>query len=177
MLKEILERRSCRNFDPNKMVKDEDIDKITQAGLMAPSAINQQDGKIIIIKDKKVRDELMKLNQSIMGRDVDPFYGAPVILLVLNKKTKFAQYDGSLMMGHMMLEATHLGINNIWIHRAKEEVESPQIKEILKDVPINFDEYEGIGHLAIGYQKEPKFAPKVIKEDRVYKIQFVIHLY
>ena len=170
MLKEILERRSCRNFDPSKMVKDEDIDKIVKAGLLAPSAINQQDGKIIVIKDKKVRDQIMKLNQSIMGRDVDPFYCAPVVLLVINKKTKFAQYDGALMMGQMMLEATHLGINNIWIHRAKEEVESPQIKEILKDVPINFDEYEGIGHLAIGYQIEPKFAPKVIKEDRVYKI-------
>ena len=58
MLKEIIERRSCRNFDPNKMVKDEDIDKIVKAGLMAPSAKNLQDGKIIVIKDKKVRDEL-----------------------------------------------------------------------------------------------------------------------
>ena len=170
MLKEIIERRSCRNFDPNKKVKDEDIDKIVLAGLMAPSAMNQQDGKIIVIKDKKVRDELMELNKSISGRPGDPFYGGPVVLLVINKKTKFAQYDGSLMMGHMMLEATHLGINNIWIHRAKEELESPRIKEILKDVHLNLDEYEGIGHLVIGYQKENQLSPKVIKDDRVYKI-------
>ena len=170
MLKEIVERRSCRSFDPNKKIDEACILKIVQAGLLAPSAMNRQESVIIVIQDKKKRDELMELNKSIMGRDVDPFYGAPVILLVANKKTAFAQYDGALVMHSMMMEATHLGIANIWIHRAKEEFERPELKEILKDIDIYIDEYEGVGHLAIGYSLNKDYPPKVIKDKRVYKI-------
>ena len=172
MLKEIKERRSCRKFDTNRYPSDEDIDKIVQAGLLAPSAVNFQDSIIIVIKDKKTRDAIMELNDSfrtVAGRG-DPFYGAPVIFLVMNKKTQFAQYDGALVMENMMLEATHLGLGSIWIHRAKEEVASGKLKEILKDAPYNFDEYEGVGHMALGYSLVEEYPPKIIKENRVYKI-------
>ncbi len=171
MLKEIKHRRSCRDFDENLYPSEEEVNKIIEAGLRAPSAKNLQDSIIIQIKDKKVRDELMRLNQSIFVRgEFDPFYGAPIILLVIAKKSQFAQYDGALTMENMMIEATHLGIDSIWIHRAKEELERPEIKEILKDIPLNLDEYEGIGHLAIGYSKSGKYRDIQIKENRTYKI-------
>ncbi len=171
MLKEIENRRSCRNFDKDRYPSDEDINKIVKAGLLAPSAINGQDGVIIIFKNKEARDKLMLLNKKYAHFPVDdPFYRAPVILLVMNKKTPFAKYDGSLMMENMMLEATHLGIANIWIHRAKESVEDPEFKELVKDLDINIDEYEGIGNLAIGYSLNDNYPPKKIKENRVYKI-------
>ena len=87
-----------------------------------------------------------------MGRDgTDPFYGAPVILVVLAKKDAPTHvYDGSLVLGNMMLAAHSLGLSTCWIHRAKEEFESAEGKEILKELGIEGD-YEGIGHLALGY--------------------------
>ena len=171
MLKEIKERRSCRNFDQNRYPSDEDINSIVDAGLIAPSAVNFQESVIVVIKDKKVRDQVMELNNSFrMKPGGDPFYGAPVILLVMNKKTDFAKYDGSIVLYSMMLEAERLGLATCWIHRAYNEISNPRMKEILKDVPLNLDEYEGVGHLALGYSLNKDYPPKPIKPNRVFKI-------
>lgn len=116
---------------------------------------------------------LRKRTARIMGapEGVDPFYGAPVILVVLaNKAIPTHVYDGSLVMGNLMNAAESLGVANIWIHRAKEEFESDFGKNIFADLGIE-GEYEGIGHCALGYAVEPakKAAPR--KEDYVYYIR------
>lgn len=86
---------------------------------------------------------------------MDPFYGAPVILIVLaDKSVPTHVYDGSLVMGNLMNAAQSLGVASIWIHRAKEEFESDFGKKLLADLGIE-GEYEGIGHCAIGYAAEP----------------------
>ena len=91
------------------------------------------------------------MNAQVMGSNSDPFYGAPVVLIVLaNKNYGTYVYDGSLVMGNLMLAAHELGIASCWIHRAKEEFESPEGKQILKDLGITGD-YEGIGHCILGY--------------------------
>lgn len=99
------------------------------------------------------------MNAKIMGTDIDPFYGAPVVLIVLADKTVPTHvYDGALVMENLMLAAQDLGIGSCWIHRAKEEFESEEGKEILKSLGIEGD-YEGIGHCILGYPaKEPKKA-------------------
>ena len=171
MLKEIENRRSCRKFDAKKYPSDEMINEIIEAGLHAPSAKNNQDGVILVVKSKDARDKLMKINKKYLRFEAeDPFYHAPVILLVMNKKTPFAKYDGALMMENMMLEATHLGLGNIWIHRAKESLEDPEFKEIVKGFDINIDEYEGIGNLALGYSLMDSYPPKKIKDKRYFVI-------
>lgn len=96
------------------------------------------------------------------GSNQRPFYGAPVVLIVLaNKNYGTYVYDGSLVMGNLMLAAHELGIASCWIHRAKEEFESPEGKQILKDLGITGD-YEGIGHCILGYAdcEEPTAAPR-----------------
>ena len=79
-------------------------------------------------------------------------------------------YDGSLAMGNLMLAAHALGVASCWIHRAKEEFELPEGREILKQLGIEGD-YEGIGHCILGYADtpEPQAAPR--KENRVYYIK------
>ena len=162
----IKERRSCKSYT-DRMVSDTDINKVITAGLYAPSGMNLQDGMIIAITNKEVRDNLAKLNASVMGRDSDPFYGAPVVLLVLVKKHRNSKYDGSCMIENMLLEAYSLGLGSCWIHRAKEELEDPLAKEILKNLDINLDEYEGVGHVILGYSNNYLPKPKPIKENRV----------
>ena len=78
-------------------------------------------------------------------------------------------YDGSLVMGNLMLAAHALGIGRCWIHRAKEEFERPEGLGILKSLGIE-GEYEGIGHCVLGYAKGdyPKTPPR--KENWVYYI-------
>ncbi|MCI9638805.1 diguanylate cyclase [Anaerotruncus sp. 80] len=143
-------RRSIRKFKPD-MVPKEIIEQIIEAGTFAATGMNYQDPIIIAVTNKEVRDRLSKLNAEIMGSDSDPFYGAPVVLIVLaDKKIPTHVYNGSLVMGNLMLAAHSLGIGSCWIHRAKEEFERTEGQEILESLGIEGD-YEGIGHCVLGY--------------------------
>lgn len=164
-------RRSCRSFDADKMVSQEDIQAIIKAGTYAPNGRGKQSPIIIAVTNKELRDEISKENARIMGTDIDPFYGAPVILIVLaDKNIPTYQYDGSLVMGNLMNAAESLGIASIWIHRAKEEFESDFGKKILANLGIEGD-YEGIGHCALGYAAGVVNGPAPRKENYVYYIQ------
>ena len=132
--------------------------------------MGKQSPIIIAVTDKTVRDKLSGMNAAVMGADIDPFYGAPVVLIVLaDKSCGTYLYDGSLVMGNLMLAAHSEGISSCWIHRAKEEFESEEGKAILRDLGITGD-YEGIGHCILGYAdgQEPEAAPR--KNGYIYHI-------
>jgi len=171
MLKAMRERRSVRKYKPD-MVPQELIDQVIEAGLYAASGHGSQSPIIIAVTDKKVRDHFSAANAKIMGQDgADPFYGAPVVLIVLADKTKPTYvYDGSLVIGNMMLMADSLGLGSCWIHRAREEFDSTGGKAFLKLHGIEGD-FEGIGHCILGYPAEEKPAPLPRKEHRVYYIK------
>ena len=168
MLDVIKTRRACRSFS-SREVEQEKINEIIEAGLLAPSGMNRQTPVIIAIKDKKTRDALAKLNMSFMGREGDPFYGAPVILLVIASKEGLSLHDGGACIENMLLEATNQGLASCWIHRADEEIKSKEGKELLSFTGLNYDDYTGIGHVVIGYPNEGyKPAPKIVKDNRVF---------
>lgn len=170
VMNNITTRRSIRKYKPDMLPK-ETIDRIIQAGTYAPTGMGKQSPIIIAVTNKELRDKLSKMNAQIMGTDTDPFYGAPVVLIVLADKSRPTYlYDGSLVMGNLMLAAHDEGIGSCWIHRAKEEFESPEGKEILKSLGIEGD-YEGIGHCILGYAdgEEPKVALR--KENYVYYVE------
>ena len=172
IIKAIKERRSIRKFKPD-MPKREDIDTIIEAGLYAPSGMGKQSSIIIAVTNKELRNKISRDNCKIGGWDenFDPFYGAPVILIVLaDKSSPNHVYDGSLTMENIMLAAHSLGLGSIWINRAREEFETEDYNKILKDLGIT-GEYAGIGHCAIGYidGESPKPAPR--KSNRVFYIE------
>lgn len=170
-LKVLETRRSCRNFKPD-MISEEELDAIIKAGTYAATGMGKQSPIIIAVTDKKLRDEIMEENRKIGGWDAgfDPFYGAPVILIVLARKdVRTYVYDGSLVMGNLMNAAESLGVASIWIHRAKEEFESEFGKDLLKKLGVE-GEFEGIGHCALGYAAAPAKAPAPRKADYVYRV-------
>lgn len=167
VIQTIKDRRSCRKYK-DTMIPKEDISEIIEAGLYAASGMGRQSTIILAITDKKVRDQLSKMNASIMNSNNDPFYGAPVVLVVLaDKNVPTAIYDGSLVMGNLMLAAEAKGIASCWIHRAKEEFESEEGKALLKQLGIE-GEYEGVGHCILGYAEGEKTKAADRKENRVY---------
>ena len=130
-IKNMIERRSVRGYKPD-MIPKEDLDLILEAGTYAATGMGMQSPVIVAVTDKATRDQLSKMNADVMGTDTDPFYGAPVILVVLaNKAVPTHVYDGSLVMGNLMNAAESLGVASIWIHRAKEEFESDFGKKFL----------------------------------------------
>lgn len=140
-LKVLETRRSCRNFKPD-MIKDEELKAIIKAGTYAATGMGKQSPIIIAVTDKKLRDEIMLANRKVAnwGEDYDPLNAAQ-----------------------------SLGVASIWIHRAKEEFESDFGKDILQKLGIT-DDYEGIGHCALGYAAEPPKEPAPRKENYVYYI-------
>lgn len=170
VIEELKKRRSCRKYLPDSIPEDV-LNRILEAGTYAPTGRNFQSPIIIAVTDKKVRDELSKLNSDIIGMsNNDPFYGAPVVLIVLaDKKVPTYIYDGSLVMGNLLLAAHAEGIGSCWIHRAKEEFETEQGKALLASLGITGD-YEGIGHCILGYPdcEHPDAAAR--KEDYIYHI-------
>lgn len=162
-------RRSCRAYKP-ELIEEEKLNAIIEAGTYAATGMGKQSPIIIAVTDKALRDKLSKMNAAIMGVNIDPFYGAPELLIVLaNKEMPTYLYDGSFVMGNMMNAAADLGVANCWIHRAKEEFESEEGKAILKDLGIEGD-YEGIGHLILGYAAKPEAEPAPRKADYVYRV-------
>ena len=171
IIKAIEERRSIRKFQPTMPAK-EDLAQIVEAGLYAASGMGRQSAIIVAVTNKELRDQLAKTNAEIMGKpDFDPFYGAPAILIVLaDKSCRTAIYDGSLVMGNMMLAAHSLGLGSIWIHRAKEEFESDWGRNLLRSLGVNGD-YEGIGHCALGYADGDYPAAPARNEGRIFYVK------
>ena len=164
-IKCLMTRRSVRSFDPERIPSDELIKEVVTAGEYAPTGRGMQSPRIVVITNKAVRDRLSKLNAEVMGTTSDPFYGAPVILLVLaDKERPTYLYDGSLVMGNLMNAAHTLGLGCCWIHRAKEIFSSAEGKAMLKEWGIEGD-YEGIGHVALGYAPNEPAEAKPRKED------------
>lgn len=162
-------RRSVRSYKPD-MVPDELIDKVVEAGTFAATGMGRQSPIIIVVKDRETRDKLSKINAEIMGGDSDPFYGAPVVLIVLaDRSSPTFVYDGSLVMGNLMLAAHALGLGSCWIHRAKEEFDLPSGKDFLRSIGIDGD-YEGIGHCILGYVDGDYPEAKPRKENWVYSV-------
>lgn len=172
VIKAMIERRSIRKFKSD-MPSKELVDEVINAGLYAASGMGKQNPIIISVTNKEFRDKLAKINAKIAGwpEDFDPFYGAPVVLIVLADKNWFTGvYDGSLVIGNMMLAADTLGLGSCWIHRAKEEFEMKEYKELLKNLGVE-GEWEGVGHCAIGYADMPKPTPPERKNGRVFYLE------
>ena len=168
MLEVIKKRRACRKFS-SKPIEQEKIKEVVEAGLLAPSGKNLQTPVVIAISDKKTRDELMEINRRIMGIEgIDPFYGAPTVLLVIANKQGISIHDGAACIENMLLEATNQGLGSCWIHRAKEEIELPEVKKLLSFTGLDFDNYIGVGHVIIGYPDNYQVPPKSIKEGRAF---------
>lgn len=163
-------RRSVRAYLPNA-VPEEKLERILRAGLYAASGMGRQSAMILCVTDKALRDRLMRMNAAIMGTpEKDPFYGAPCVLVVLaDRSIPTAVYDGSLVLGNMMLAAHAEGLGSCWIHRAREEFDSDEGKAILHDLGVEGN-YEGVGHLIVGYADgaEPEAKPR--REGRVLRV-------
>lgn len=171
-IKDIISRRSVKKYKPDA-VPQELVAEVCKAGTYAPTGMNRQSPIIIAVTNRELRDRISAMNLDIiMKRSMttssghsDPFYGAPVVLVVLARKDANTRvYDGSLVMANMMIAAHSLGLGSCWIHRAKEEFESEEGKQILRDLGVS-DEYEGIGHCILGYPADDALKPQVARKD------------
>lgn len=171
-IEDIIARRSVKKYE-SRMIPMELVEEVVKAGTYAPSSMNQQSPIIIAVTNKEMRDRLSRINLEIVMKGnlkttsghSDPFYGAPVVLVVLAKKEIANRvYDGSLVMENLMVAAQSLGLGSCWIHRAKETFETEEGKQILRDLGVT-EEYEGIGNCILGYAATDALKPQAPRKD------------
>lgn len=165
----IKSRRSIRSYRPDAIPK-ELLDAVLEAGTYAPSAMGRQSATIVAVTDKAVRDELMRLNAEVMGTQSDPYYGAPVIVLVLADGT-IPTYieDGSCVLENLMLAAHAVGLGSVWVNRERQIFDSERGKQLLREwnLPTTL---RGVGAIALGYPQGEAPQPKGRKKDYIVHI-------
>lgn len=164
----LISRCSTKSYT-DRQVPDELLDKVLEAGLYAPSGLNNQKVVMVAVRDKQTRDTLARLNSQIRGVESDTFYGAPCVIIVLSDPQRDTWVeDGSLVMGNLLNAAQSLGLASCWIHRARETFDLPEGKALLKKWGLP-ETYRGIGNCILGYaHKEPAKKPR--KENRIIKV-------
>ena len=171
MLEAMKNRRSIRSYRKDLMIQEDVLQEILKTATYAPTGGGRQSPVIIAIKDKEMRDHISKLNAQIMGdKDADPFYGAPVIALVLADGSRSTWVeDGTNVLCYLMLAAKACGVSSVWVHREKEIFESEEGKKLLKQLGLS-ENLKGVGAVALGYNtgEEPQAAPR--KEDYILEI-------
>ncbi len=145
--KELASRRySVRSYN-SKNVEKESIVRILETARIAPSAVNFQPWKIIVVTD----ESLLKQLHEAYPRDW--FKTAPVCLVALgdhdrgwhrpNDQKDYTDIDVTIAIDHLMLAATEEGIGSCWICNFNAEMVSD-----LFDLPSNL---EPIALVPLGY--------------------------
>lgn len=159
----LMSRRAIRSFKPEQ-ITDEELLTVLNAGTYAPTARGSQSPVIIAVQEPGDRQAVSALNAKVMGRDIDPYYGAPTIILVLAPDDGFAQLNGSAVLTNMVNAAYATGLGSCWIHRPYEMFRTEEGKALLKKWCVE-GELIGIGSIALGYATGEAPAPKARKEN------------
>lgn len=154
VIRTIKERRSIRSYK-NDQISDAQLDAILEAGAYAASGMGTQSTVLVAVQNPEAIAMMSGLNAKVMGMDIDPFYGAPTVVIVFANTAETATpvEDGSLVIGNMMLAAFSEGVDSCWVHRAKEVFETEEGKALKAEWGIG-DDYVGIGNCILGYRDE-----------------------
>lgn len=166
-IKTLASRASCRSYRPEPLSREQ-LEDILTAGLKAPSGMNRQTQRFVVVQDPETISELSRMNAAVMGKNIDPFYGAPDVIVVLVKKEGTYLYDGSLAMGNLLNAAYSMGLGCCWVHRCKEIFESEEGKALLARWGIE-EEVEGIGFCILGYPTQ-EIQTKPVLPGRVFYV-------
>ena len=95
-----------------------------------------------------------------MGNNTDPYYGAPVVILVLadGSANTFIE-DGSCVLENMMLAAHALGLGTVWVHREREIFDSESGKALLREWKLP-ETLCGVGAIALVIQPRKPVSPQ-----------------
>lgn len=168
VLQAIKGRRSVRAYKPEQ-IKEEELAAVLECGSYAATGMGIQHTKMVAVQDKETIALLSRLNAQVMGRDADPFYGAPTVIVVFSDPERgTCVEDGALVMGNLMLGAYAAGLGSCWIHRARQVFETEEGKALMEKwgVPKH---YIGIGNCIVGYaagelpQAKPRKAENIIR--------------
>ena len=165
----LLTRRSVRAYKPDP-VPTALLEEVLRAGTYAPTGGGRQSPVLVAVTDKAARDEISRLNAAVMGKDTDPYYGAPVLVLALADPASSTWVeDASCALENMMLAVHALGLGSVWVHREREIFDSEAGKALLRAWGLP-ETLRGVGSIALGYASGPAPAPAPRKDGYIVRV-------
>lgn len=170
-IKNLLTRRSVRNFQPDQ-IKDEELETVLKAGSYAPSGRGLQSAMMIAVQNKQEIDKLANIFNQVRKTSGNPFFNAPTVILVLARKEVSTHHDdGCAVMSNLLNAAHAIGLGSCWVHHFKAILETREGQEIIKAYGVDVSEYVGIAHLALGYPLGELKKPAPRKEGNIIIIK------
>lgn len=143
-------RRSVRSFKAEQ-VKEEELQAVLEAGTYAPTGGGTQAPLIVAVQNRAVISRLSHMNAEVIGKEVDPYYGAPTVIIVFAPQFRMTYVeDASCVLQNLMLAAHAAGLGSCWIHRERQMFGSKEGRALMEEWGIPED-YVGIGAVALGY--------------------------
>ena len=161
----IRKRESVRDYDPNRKIEESVLNRILNAGRLAPSASNKQPWTFLLVSSKE------KLDKVRVCYHKQWFHNAPHILIIIGDKSKswVRWYDGynsietdlTIAMDHIILAAEYENVGTCWIEAYDHQILSDAIS--LKENEVIFS-ITPLGYQNKGYQKHGKKERKPLEE-------------
>ncbi len=162
-------RRSIRKYK-TEQVNEEQMQAILEAATYAPTGGGRQSPVIVVVQDPKLLQKISKMNAAVAGVDMDPFYGAPTVIIILSNRTASPSWkeDAALVAGNLLNAAYSVGVDSCYIFRAKEVFESEEGKALLKEWGLD-DNYVGVANCILGYRDGELPEPAPRKENYIIR--------
>lgn len=178
-LKTIKERRSVRIFR-DEQIRDEELEAILEAGLYAPSALNEQSWYFTVIQNSHVLEKftqvakaalteshIIQLRNMASNDKYKAFYNAPTAIIISgNMRAANAQADTCAATENMLIAAKSLGIASCWIGSMPFIFGNGKNEDLRKELKIP-EGYVPINSIALGYAASESHNPPLRKENKV----------
>lgn len=161
----IQKRESVRDYDSNRIIDDSVLNRILNAGRLAPSASNRQPWTFLLVSSNEKLEKVRACYQKSW------FQQAPHILVIVGDKSKswIRSYDGynsietdlAIAMDHIILAAENENVGTCWIEDYDFNILSDAIS--LKENEVIFS-ITPLGYQNEGYQKQGNKKRKSLEE-------------
>jgi nitroreductase len=170
-LTDLKKRRSIRSYKPDQ-ITDEELDAILEAGTWAPTGMGCQGVVMVAVQNKTAINKIQKLNADVLeDPKAKPFYGAPTVVNVFIDKSKPTPVEnGNLVIGNLLNAAQAVGVGSCYVYRAKEVFQTEDGKLLMKKWKVPAD-FEGSGHVLLGYTEGPAPKPAERKKGYIIKVK------
>lgn len=150
LLEVMLKRRSTRKFSDEPVTNDE-LDKILQAALLAPTSMNRKPCNFMVVERKETLDELSKSKDH--GAELIKGADKAIVVIADTMVADTWIEDSSIALTYMHLMATELGLGSCWVQIHLRSKDGKDSEELVRDILKIDDHYRIVGILALGHSE------------------------
>lgn len=167
----LLKRRSVRKFKDEEISKD-DLEKILEAALLAPTSRNRKPCNFLIVENKETLKKLAKSKKT--GSEMLAHCNKAIVVVANTLISDTWIEDSSIALGYMHLMAASLDIGSCWVQIHLRQNESGKdSEEIVKEITGLDDYFRIVGILALGVP-DGKVKPHTLDDMDKSKIHFLV---